>query len=98
MPRPHQRKVAAVHRQHLHDVESLGGRNHTRIDEAEWRVEIDAHEISRPLDIFGREPLERELAIGDGSRERKLGVCTNAPAQEIGHFGQHNDRNENIFS
>ena len=90
--------MAAVHRQHLHDVESLGGRNHTRIDEAEWRVEIDAHEISRPLDIFGRESLEREFAIRNRSRERKLGVCTDTPAQEIGHFGQHNDRNENIFS
>ena len=90
--------MAAVHRQHLHDVESLGGRNHTSIDEAERRVDIDAHEFCRSLDIFGRESLEREFAIGDGSRERKLGVCTDAPAQETGDFRQHNDRNENIFS
>src|SRR5690348_1036070 len=96
--RPDQREMFPVDCQHVHDVQSLRRSHHACVDKPEWRVAVDAHELSRALDVFGGESLEHELTVADRTRERYFGVRTDAPAEEICDLGQHDHWNQDIVA
>jgi hypothetical protein len=87
-------EVAAVHRGDVADVPALGYGDDRRVYCPERQIAICGNELGDAEPIAGWHRLDREGATGEVAEEADLGLDTKPGRQQVGDFGDNEDRDD----
>jgi hypothetical protein len=88
------REMASIQRCHGTDTESLGERNHGRVDRPEGKVVVTAHQFGDPYPIASLHWLGDQISGGEVTEEPNLRTPAQACFDQIGDFGNDELRHQ----
>ena len=91
---PHHSEVAAIEGRDFPHVETLGRGHDGRVHSPKRQVSVGRNEFGDPEPVRCRDSLWDEIAGGEVADEPHLGIDADARAEEVGHLGDDELRDD----